>query len=80
MRIPSAIADRREAEDARCSMYPARRYLTVDRESDTSLLFLIGIRTIVMGGLAAQHVQPCPRNPLALNEICESRRAPGCVV
>ena len=35
---------------------------------------------MVMGGVAAQHVQPCPRNPLALNEICESRRAPGCVV
>jgi hypothetical protein len=34
---------------------------------------------MVMGGLAAQYVQPGPRNPLALNEVVESRRAPGCV-
>ena len=43
-------------------MYPYRRLPDGGWELDTSLLFLIGIHTIVMGGVAAQHVQPCPRN------------------
>ena len=43
--------------------------------SDTSLLFLADLLTMVMGSLAAQHVQPCPRNLSALNEFCQRRRA-----
>jgi hypothetical protein len=48
---------------------------------DTSLLCLIDIRTMVMSGVAAQHVQPLSSKPFfELNEDSESRRAPGCVV
>ena len=54
---------------------PYRRLPDGGWEFDTSLLFLIGIRTIVMGGIAAQHVQPCPRNPF-IERNWKSRRAP----
>ena len=47
------------------------------REHDRSPLWLNCHRTMVADGLAVQRVQPCPRNPLALNEVVESRRAPG---
>ena len=37
---------------------------------DISLLCLIDIRTMVMGGVAAQHVQPLSSKPfLTLNEV-----------
>ena len=33
--------------------------------SDTSLLFLICHLTMVIDGVAVEHVQPCPRNPFS---------------
>jgi hypothetical protein len=61
--IPSAKADRCEAANA-IVMYPADS--VPDRASgnpDTSLLCLIDIRTMVMSGVAAQHVQPLSSKP-----------------
>jgi len=55
------MADRREAESGWFHL-PRSRYLTAIGSSDTSLLFLADLLTIVASSLAAQRVQPCPRN------------------
>jgi hypothetical protein len=45
-------------------IYPAIAVPDGERgNSDTSLLCLIDIRTMVMGGVAAQHVQPLSSKP-----------------